>query len=161
VASSFLNRKLYDVSFTNIFQCNRKACRDQRAYFDVKSWADKDKALQSRLVFDIDGNGISGRYYKLLASNSTPLKQTRLREWHDDRLVPWVHYVPVSQGMEELPELVLYLTSTKSGQRKAKEIADQGREWFSKAFRDIDLTIYMYRLLLELARIQDPNREAT
>lgn len=160
VASPFLNRKAFDVSFTKIFQCARKPCRDESAYFHTTSWADKDKALQSRLVFDIDGNGISGRYYKLLASRSLPLKHTLLREWHDDRLVPWVHYVPVSQGMDELPELVLYLTSTKPGQRHAKDMADQGREWFSKALRDVDSSIYMYRLLLELARLQDPDREA-
>lgn len=157
--SWFLNSRLFDVAFTRIFQCERSLCRDQRAYFDVKPWADKDRALRSRLVFDIDGNGISGRYYKLLASKSVPLKQTLLREWHDERLVPWLHYIPVSQSMDELPELVLYLTSTETGQRRAKEIAEQGRDWFFKAFRESDLSIYTYRLLLELARLQDPGRQ--
>lgn len=159
--SSFLNSRLFDVAFTRLLQCERKYCRDQRAFFNFKSWADKDRALHSRLVFDLDGNGISGRYYKLLASRSVPLKQTLLREWHDERLVPWVHFVPVSQSMEEVPELVFYLTSTEAGQKRAKEIADQGREWFAKAFRDVDLGIYTYRLLLELARLQDPKREAS
>ncbi|GKT90270.1 glycosyltransferase family 90 protein [Colletotrichum tofieldiae] len=160
VASSFLNSRLYDVAFTRIFQCERTQCRDQKSYFNVRSWVDKNEALRSRLVFDLDGNGISGRYYKLLASKSTPLKQTLLREWHDDRLVPWVHYVPVSLGMGELPELVTYLTTTESGQRRAREIAEQGKDWYSNAFREVDLAIYTYRLLLELARLQDPNRQA-
>lgn len=159
--SSFLNGRLFDVAFTRILQCKRKHCRDQSAYFNFKSWADKDRALQSRLVFDIDGNGISGRYYKLLASKSAPLKQTLLREWHDERLIPWVHYIPVSQHMEELPELVFYLTSTQAGQQRAKEIAEQGRMWFYRAFRDVDFGIYTYRLLLELARLQDPERQAS
>ncbi|QVM08440.1 F-actin-capping protein subunit beta [Coccidioides posadasii str. Silveira] len=160
VSSSFLNSRLFDVAFTRIFQCKKKYCRDQHMYFKVKSWADKDKALRSRLAFDIDGNGISGRYYKLLASKSAPLKQTLFREWHDERLVPWVHYIPVSQSLEELPELVFYLTSTEAGQKRAREIAEQGRDWFSKAFRDVDLTVYTYRLMLELARLQDPKRPA-
>ncbi|KAL7784079.1 glycosyltransferase family 90 protein [Trichoderma ceciliae] len=160
VASSFLNGRLFDVAFTRIFQCKGRNCRDQKRYFKVGGWADKDKALRSRLVFDLDGNGISGRYYKLLASKSAPLKQTLLREWHDDRLVPWVHYIPVSQNLEELPELVFYLTSTESGQRRAREIAEQGRDWFFKALREADMAVYTYRLLLELARLQDPNREA-
>ncbi|KAE8453442.1 hypothetical protein EG329_010303 [Mollisiaceae sp. DMI_Dod_QoI] len=159
--SSFLNSRLFDVSFTRIFQCETRSCRDQSAYFNVRPWMNKDRALRSRLVFDIDGNGISGRYYKLLASKSVPLKQTLFREWHDDRLVPWVHYIPVSQSMEELPELVFYLTSTGAGQRRAKEIAEQGRNWFSKAFRDVDLAIYTSRLLLELARLQDLERQAS
>ena len=161
VKSSFLNSRLFEVAFTRIIQCQKRFCRDQGAYFRTKSWAAKDEMLRSRLVFDIDGNGISGRYYKLLASKSVPLKQTLFQEWHDDRLIPWVHYVPVSQGMEELPELVFYLTSTKTGQERAREIAEQGREWFSKAFRDVDLQIYTYRLLLELARLQDLDRQAS
>lgn len=159
--SSFLNGRLFDVFFTRIFQCERIFCRAQRAFFRVRTWADKDQALRSRLVFDTDGNGISGRYYKLLASRSAPLKQTLFREWHDDRLVPWVHFIPVSQSLEEVPELVFYLTSTESGQQRAKEIAEQGRDWYTKAIRDVDLTIYTYRLLLELARLQDPSRQAS
>ncbi|KAL3588172.1 hypothetical protein FPOAC2_14071 [Fusarium poae] len=158
VTSSFLNGRLFNVAFTRIFQCERKCCRDQDAYFQTKSWVDKDEALKSKLAFDIDGNGISGRFYKLLASKSVPLKQTLLREWHDDRLVPWLHYVPVSQSMEELPELVSYLSLTESGQRIAKEIAVNGREWYGRSFRQTDLGLYMYRLLLEMARLQDPER---
>ncbi|USW46736.1 Putative glycosyl transferase CAP10 domain-containing protein [Septoria linicola] len=160
VASQFLNRRLFDVAFTKIFQCTMKHCRNQRAYFRTKPWADKYKAFRSKLAFDIDGNGISGRYYQLLASNSVPLKQTLLREWHDDRLVPWVHYIPISQSMEEVPELVAYLTYSQSGQRKAKEIAEAGRVWHAKAFREVDFSIYVYRLLLEIARLQDPDRLA-
>ncbi|KAI2627119.1 hypothetical protein GGS21DRAFT_545816 [Xylaria nigripes] len=158
--TSFFNTRQYDVAFANILQCDAKACEAQRRYFKRKPWVSGDRPFQSRLVFDLDGNGISGRYYKLLASKSAPLKQTLFREWHDDRLMPWVHYVPVSQSMEELPELVFYLTSTSSGQERAREIAEQGRKWFGRAFRDIDIKIYMYRLFLELARLQDPDRPA-
>ncbi|EFX01711.1 capsule associated protein [Grosmannia clavigera kw1407] len=160
--SSFFNGRLFDVGFTRIFQCARTACRDQRMHFGLRPWADKDAALQSRLAFDLDGNGISGRYYKLLASRSAPLKQTLLREWHDDRLVPWVHYFPVSQTLRELPELVSYLTSSPggAGQKAAQAVADNGCKWFRRAFREVDMTIYTYRLLLELARLQDPQRPA-
>lgn len=158
VKSSFLNSRLFDVAFTRIFQCEGRSCRDQRAYFNLKPWEDKDRALRSRLVFDMDGNGISGRYYNFLASRSAPLKQTLLREWHDERLVPWLHYIPVSQSMEELPELVSHLTSTQAGREAARYVAEEGREWFSKASREVDRSIYVYRLLLEMARLQDPAR---
>ena len=160
VTSTILDSGLFDVAFTKIFQCDPKSCRDQRQHFRVKGWAPKDAMLRSKLVFDLDGNGISGRFYKLLASRSLPLKQTLFQEWHDDRLVPWVHYIPVSQGMEELPELVTYLTTNLVGQKIAKQIADQGREWFSRSMRDVDMGIYLYRLILELARMQDPERPA-
>jgi hypothetical protein len=61
--------------------------------------------------------------------------------------------------MDELPETMRYLTSHEDGKRRAKEIADAGREWHGKALRREDFTIYLYRLMLELARIMDPNRE--
>jgi hypothetical protein len=160
VESSFLNSRLFDISFSKIMGCKPKHCRDQRAFFRVKSWADGNRMLDYRLAYDLDGNGISGRFYKLLASRSTVLKQTLLREWHDDRLVPWLHYIPVSQSMRELPELVLYLTSTDAGQQRAREIADAGRECHSKAFRKADMAVYVYRLVLEPARLQDPERPA-
>lgn len=160
VKSSFLDKRLFNVAFTRIFQCERAPCRAQRMYFTTKPWADSHAALSSRLAFDLDGNGISGRYYQLLASRSAPLKQTLLREWHDDRLVPWVHYIPVSMGMEELPELVAYLTQSEEGQERAREVAEQGRKWFAEAMKEVDMGIYVYRLMLELARLQDPKREA-
>ncbi|KAG6040804.1 hypothetical protein E4U41_007021 [Claviceps citrina] len=150
---------LYDVAFAKVYQCERPYCREQDMFFDVAPWAGRDEALRSRLVFDLDGNGISGRYRKLLASKSAPLKQTLLREWHDDRLVPWVHYFPVSQHMEDLPELVSFLTATERGRRRAREVAEQGREWASRALRETDMAVYVYRLMLELARLQDVERE--
>jgi hypothetical protein len=61
--------------------------------------------------------------------------------------------------MDELPELVLYLASTELGQLRAREIAEQGREWTSRALREIDIALYVYRLLLELARLQNIHRE--
>lgn len=161
VASSFLNSRLFDVAFTKIYQCAKVACHEQSFFYRLKAWADKDAAFQSRLTFDLDGNGISGRWYKMVASKSAPLKQTIIREWHDDHLLPWVHFIPVSLGMEELPELVMYLTSTEKGQQMAKEIADRGRSWYSHALRDVDMSVYVYRLLLELARLQDSDREAS
>lgn len=159
VASTFLNARLYDVAFTKVFQCTMSVCRSQYAHFRTHPWADRYRAFRSRLAFDMDGNGISGRYHQLVASKSVPLKQTLLREWHDDRLVPWAHYIPVSQGMDELPELVTYFTTSDIGQRKAREVAELGREWYSKAFREVDFTIYLYRLMLEMARLQDPKRK--
>ncbi|SCO23603.1 related to cell wall protein PhiA [Fusarium fujikuroi] len=62
--------------------------------------------------------------------------------------------------MEELPELVFYLTSNPSGKEVARQIARQGRQWHTRAFREVDMGLYVYRLLLEMARLQDPQRKA-
>jgi hypothetical protein len=154
------SKRLYEVVLTRINQCSLLAYFAQFAFFKPAPHADAYRAMRSQFVFDTDGNGISGRYYRLLASNSLPLKQTVLREWHDDRLVPWVHYIPVSLGMEELPEMMQWLAWNERGQEKAREVAESGSQWYLKALREVDMTIYIYRLLLELARLQDPEREA-
>jgi hypothetical protein len=149
---------LYDVKFTAVLQCDEKDCEEQERFFNPGGREERSRQFQSRFVFDIDGNSFSGRYYTLLQSKSAVLKQTILREWHDERLVPWVHYIPVSLSMDELPEIMRYMTSDEDGRRRAEEIARAGREWHGKALRKKDFTIYLYRLMLELARIMDPNR---
>ncbi|KAF1945045.1 hypothetical protein EJ02DRAFT_419835 [Clathrospora elynae] len=150
---------LFDVKLTAVIQCDDKDCDEQQEYFDVGGTEDRSKQFQSRFIFDTDGNSFSGRYYTLLQSKSVVLKQTVLREWHDERLIPWIHYIPVSLSMDELPEAMRYLTSHEDGRRRAKEIANASREWHGKVLRREDFTIYLYRLMLELARIMDPNRE--
>jgi hypothetical protein len=61
--------------------------------------------------------------------------------------------------LAELPELVAWLTGTEEGMRRARAVAEQGREWAAKTMREEDRAVYVYRLLLELARLQNPERE--
>jgi hypothetical protein len=56
---------------------------------------------------------------------------------------------------------VSYLTLSDSGRTRARKIAERGRKWYEKALRVVDMDIYLYRLLLEMARLQDPAREAS
>jgi hypothetical protein len=154
-----INQDLFAVKFTAIVQCNEDDCNEQKEYFGTYEKEEISQQFQSRFVFDVDGNSFSGRYYTLLQSRSVVLKQTVLKEWHDERLIPWVHFIPVSLSMEELPEIIRYMTSHEEGRRRAKEIADQGRAWHERALRREDFTIYLYRLMLELARTMDPQRQ--
>jgi hypothetical protein len=62
--------------------------------------------------------------------------------------------------MEELQDVVWYFTIDKRGKELAREIAEEGRAWFGKAMREVDRGVYIYRLMLELARLQDVNRAA-
>ncbi|KAL9565172.1 hypothetical protein ACKAV7_010692 [Fusarium commune] len=56
---------------------------------------DMHEQFDYKYVPDIDGNSFSGRYLGFLNSTSLPIKATLFREWHDSRLVPWVHFVPM------------------------------------------------------------------
>jgi hypothetical protein len=142
---------------------------------------------------DIDGNSFSGRYRGFLKSTSLPIKTTVYKEWHDSRLVPWVHFVPMDNTFVDFYGIVEYFLGEEpdwsgpaeptpsevagDGEKKAekrmppmqakrnghdaaaKKIALQGQEWAEKVLRREDMQIYVYRLLLEYARVCDDRRE--
>ena len=147
--------------FTKQKLCEEADCKAQKEDPTILFGNRDDPAeyKRHRLVMDLDGQASTDRYYKLLASGSTVLKQTLMREWHDERLTPWVHYIPISTGLEELPEVVRFLTHEAKGQAIAKKIARQGQEWWSRGLRYDDMTLYVHRLMLEWARLIDPARD--
>lgn len=151
--------ELVDVKFSAIEACTAGVCRDEQKELPVGDRDDPSVAYDHRFLFDVDGMGRTERYYRLLGSRATILKQTMHQEWHDDRLVPWVHYVPVSLSMDELPEMLRFLALTESGQKISKDIADQGRDWQQKALRDKDMDLAFLRILLEYGRLLDPARD--
>jgi hypothetical protein len=157
--SSTLDQSLYAVHFTDVVQYANQATNDAiREYFQIHDEELREEAFKYTLTFDLDGNGHSGRFYRLLNSRSLPMKQTVFREWHDERLQPWLHYVPITLSMEELPEVVRYLADDEEGKQVAAMLAERGRQWSLRALRPVDQAIYVFRLMLELARLQDPGR---
>jgi hypothetical protein len=159
--SSIIDGSLYNVHFTGVVQCEDTiTCDNIQEYFDIREPEPRSEAFKYTLVFDLDGNGHSGRFYRLLTSRSLPLKQTVFREWHDERLQPWQHYVPISLEMDDLPEVVRYLVDEEEGRQIAAQLAEMGRQWSLRALRPTDQVIYIYRLMLELSFLQDPRRSA-
>jgi hypothetical protein len=154
VISRFLN-----IRFTEIIECAALACMEQKRHFHPSRPDTEGQAFKAKLVMDIDGNTFSGRFYRLLRSNSVVLKQSIFQEWHDDRLVPWAHYIPISPNMTELPETVRYLLDTEEGRTLSQRIAAQSREWSEKVLRAEDLRVAFYRSLLEYAWLVSDNRE--
>ena len=155
--------KLFYLKITNIVQCSDEACQAMKDRFSsaegVMEPEPKEAALGSKYALDIDGNTFSGRYYRLLKSNVAVLKHTSFKEWHDGRLMPWVHYIPVSAGAEELGEMMRYLVEEEEGREIGKRIAEQGREWARRTLRTEDLEVVFIRVLMEYARIMSDGRE--
>ncbi|KAM3508946.1 hypothetical protein MY11210_006521 [Beauveria gryllotalpidicola] len=57
---------------------------------------------------DVDGNSFSGRWRAFLKSTSMPLKATIYAEWHDDRMVLWVHFVPFDASYKDIYAVIEY-----------------------------------------------------
>ena len=52
-----------------------------------------------------------------------------------------------------------YKEEVKGHDDIAKRIAESGSQWADKVLRKEDMQIYLYRLILELARISDDRRD--
>lgn len=141
--------KYFDVHFTYIGQCDPGDCDAQREYFGTVEPVNMFDAFQSKYLLDIDGNAFSGRYYAWLLSKSLVYKLAVFREWHDEWLKPWVHYVPLGLQGEEYVESIRYFDEEESGKVQGKRLAEQGREWAQKVLRNDDIEVWYFRLLLE------------
>jgi hypothetical protein len=142
-------RDSFDVKFTMIGQCDPDDCHAQEQYFDVVKAAGQQDAWAYKYLVDIDGNAFSGRFYAFLHSNSFVYKIAIFREWHDEWLKPWVHYVPLSLKGDEYVESMRYFTAEEEGKKAAPRIATQGQQWAQQVLRNEDLEVWFFRLLLE------------
>jgi hypothetical protein len=110
----------------------------------------------NRYLPDVDGNSFSGRFRAFLLSNSLPIKATIYTEWHDSRLIPWKHFVPMDNTFIDLWGILEFFLSHDD---QAEKIALEGRKWAERVLRKEDMLVYVYRLLLEYARMIAPERD--
>ncbi|KXT00272.1 hypothetical protein AC578_1213 [Pseudocercospora eumusae] len=152
-------KELIDVHFSHIGQCDPGDCDAQREFFGVEPGVDQQDAWKWKYLLDMDGNAFSGRFYAFLESRSLPLKMAVFREWHEDWIKPWLHYIPLSLKADEALEVVRYLDAEEEGKKMAITVAEAGRDWARKALRNEDFEVWFFRLLLEYARVVDDDRD--
>ncbi|KIK69792.1 glycosyltransferase family 90 protein [Collybiopsis luxurians FD-317 M1] len=87
-----------------------------------------------KYLLDLDGMSYSGRFMAFLASDSVPVKSTVYEEFFGEWIEPWLHYIPLSAGYEEIYNIYtyfsgipgevvehLYKNSTSAGSETVKE----------------------------------------
>lgn len=138
-------------------------CAYSGPWFAVRPIVPGVEAFKYKYQPDLDGASYSGRYRAILHSNSLPMKSTIYDEWHDSRIVPWKHFVPMDVGNVDLWGLIEYFLGygevVAGHDEAAKRIALDGAAWARTVLRDEDMLVYVYRLILELARLMDDRRE--
>jgi len=186
-ASEFA-QKHSDVGFTEPFACVPD-CDFYNGVWDYKPMTTLSEQFKSKYVVDVDGHSFSGRWHAFLQSRSMGIKSTIFREWHDSRLIPWRHFVPLDNRFDEIYSILTYFIGLGSPMDagdshrpyvprhdfEARKLGRQGREWAAKVLRKEDLEvrhpfhlafftlihqkIYLYRLMIEYARLIDDNRD--
>jgi hypothetical protein len=144
-------KEIFDIFFSYVGQCDPGDCAAQKEFFDVKQTAKQQDAWKYKYLLDIDGNAFSGRFYAFLKSKSLVYKLAVFREWHEEWLQPWVHFIPLSLRGDEWVEAVRWFAGESAGKKEAERMALQGREWADKVLRNADLEVWFFRLLLEYA----------
>ncbi|KAF2207209.1 glycosyltransferase family 90 protein, partial [Cercospora zeae-maydis SCOH1-5] len=153
-----------------------QSCWYMDPWYSVLESIPSSDQFQHKFLPDVDGHSYSGRFLGFLQSNSLPIKATVYDQWHDGRLVPWKHFVPMDNGFEDLYGILEYFAgydaekieaeidgketgrSVAGHDENAEEIATAGAKWSRKVLRREDRLAYLYRLILELARLGDERR---
>jgi hypothetical protein len=146
-----------DVGFNNLL-CGPPCEHLGPWYREVEGMKMKDQ-YRFKFAPDVDGNSFSGRFRGLMMSTSLPIKATVYAEWHDDRLRPWLHFVPVDNTFRDLYAVLDFFTSSEKGDAAAGFIAANGATWAQQVLRREDMLLYTWRVLLEFARVCDEERE--
>jgi hypothetical protein len=158
-------KRVTNVGFTNL-ECfptiDDRTCSYTSPYFTLVSTISMAKQCAYKLLPDPDGNSFSGRYLAFLRSTSAPIKATIYSEWHDDRLTPWLHFIPMDNTYVDMYGILDYFLGTGQDDGahddEARSIADKGKSWADQVLRIEDMQVYMLRLLLEYARLCDDRR---
>lgn len=163
--------RIANVGFTKMLSwpaTDQPNCDYTTPYFKIVDKVPMSDQYRFKLLPDIDGNSFSERYLAFLRSTSVPVKATIYAEWHDDRLIPWLHFVPMDNSFVDIYGILDYFLGTGDSHtaaldgahdEAAKKIALRGQTWADKVLRKEDMHVYTFRLLLQYARLCDDNRE--
>lgn len=160
-------RKTCDIAFTDLLCSGRQSedpetCKTISDHYKPTKEIFMSRQYAWKYLPDIDGASFSDRFMAVLRSNSAIMKSTLFKEWHDSRLQPWVHFIPVQISFSDLWTIMQYFigfADVAAHDAEGRAIALLGREWAGKALRREDMEIYLHRLLLEYARVCDEERE--
>ncbi|KAI0395388.1 glycosyltransferase family 90 protein [Xylariaceae sp. FL0594] len=148
-----------DAGFTELLCFPKDECGYVQPHLSAVDKIPMEKQYGYKFMPDVDGNSFSARFRGFLLSTSLPIKASLYAEWHDDRLRPWLHFVPMDNTFLDLYGILDYFGGTAAGDRAAAFIASEGRSWGNKVLRREDMLLYVWRLLLEFARVCDERRD--
>ncbi|BGP24779.1 glycosyltransferase family 90 protein [Rhodotorula toruloides] len=159
-----LNRAYMDVAFAGgPVQCDPETCTLMNKLIDFRDTMGLNEAYQYKYVMDVDGNGWSGRFHRLMSMKACVFKSTLFPEWYADRIQPWLHYVPVKVDYSDLYDIMTFFHGTPEGHGSHDELANKiglaGKHWARDHWRKQDMAAYMFRLILEWARLLHRNDE--
>lgn len=140
-----------DARLTDVVQCVGSACAEMRAALPPGAVVPFEAHWRHRYLLDLEGNSYSARLKRLLLSNSLVLRAAPVfaEFWHR-WLRAWEHYVPLRADASDLAERLRW---AREHPREALAIVARANEFVRTRLRTDDVDCYVYRLVVELARV--------
>ncbi|KAL4258252.1 Protein O-Glucosyltransferase/Glycosyltransferase 90 [Pleurotus pulmonarius] len=167
VQKKHLNKAFFDIKFAGSpLACAPEYCEFLETEFEWRPHVpfNAPGVGAHKYFIDVDGNGWSSRFKRLITTNSLVFKATIYPEWWLERIQPWVHYVPIQVDLSDLYDIFAFFRGGLYGKGNhddmARKMAEAGREWSRTYWRKEDMTAYLFRLLLEYGRVMSLDREA-
>lgn len=167
-AMHYHDNSIVDAGLTGVVQCLQKSCHNLESVLHFKPTATHADHYNFKYLWDMDGNGISGRFIRFLKnSHSLVFKAKLFGEWLDNFIKPFEHYVPfhfdfgVSNATEEVADRPYYqqpnadkaIISAFNWAEKHPEVVKKMVEHasdYSRAFLGLNgMDCYVFRLLIE------------
>ncbi|KAG8925428.1 F-actin-capping protein subunit alpha [Tulasnella sp. 408] len=163
VAKSFsrkeLNERYMDIGLVGKpIQCEKKdgTCEEMTKQIDFKPRAAPNLGSQYKYAVDV---------------GSVILKATIFPEWNADWLIPWYHYVitgsvqPIQMDYSDVYNTMAFFAGSPDGSspghdKLAEKISQNSVRFVQENWRWEDMQAYMFRLLLEYARLASDDRDA-
>jgi len=104
-----------------------------------------------KVVMDLEGFAWSVRFKNLLYSNMVTFRHTPIfREFWQDWVQPWKHYIPVKLDFSDVEQK---LDQVLAGNKTMLSVIQESTNFVRDHLRVEDAQCYMYRLLLDYAKL--------
>lgn len=99
----------------------------------VKGFVSQEEQLKKKYILSLEGNDVATNLKWVLASNSVPImpKPTRETWLLESQLIPYVHYVPLSDDLDNLEDVYKWCLDNDG---HCKKIAENGRRYMKMFF---------------------------
>ncbi|KZO91460.1 glycosyltransferase family 90 protein [Calocera viscosa TUFC12733] len=146
-SQAWMNRLTVDASFTREpVQCRLGACEEMWQMFEFRNLITQSQHNQHKYIFDIDGNGWSARFKRLITTRSAAAALGSLHPGSDGPQRPLYDILTFFRDD-------VWRGGASGHDELAQKIAAARRQWSLSFWRKRDMVAYMWRLWSEYGRL--------
>lgn len=119
--------------------------------FNLVEFMSPQEQSKYKYIVHVEGHVESFRLSLELAMNCVVLMvKSKWKIWYSDKLIPWVHYVPVKEDLSDIFEQILWC---RKNDFKCKEIAVNARRFFDDNLSKKSIISNMTTILTDLSGV--------